>query len=120
MTYEDASDGTYQDDLDNFADLSDKKQLTTSIGATLRNHSWSTGWIFDRVDVIDPTVNGSSVKFARQPQLVASWTHYGDDWNIFAEGDATEFTRNTTGLLDRSHQGASTIVRFESRIPDIC
>ena len=100
MTYEDASDGTYQDDLDNFADLSDKKQLTTSIGATLRNHSWSTGWIFDRVDVIDPTVNGSSVKFARQPQLVASWTHYGDDWDIFAEGDATEFTRNTTGLLE--------------------
>ena len=27
MTYEDASDGTYQDDLDNFADLSEKEQL---------------------------------------------------------------------------------------------
>ena len=61
---------------------------------------WSTGWIFDRVDVIDPTVTGSSVKFARQPQLTASWAHYGDDWNIFAYGDATEFNRNTTGLLD--------------------
>ena len=34
IAYEDASDGTYQDDLDNFADLSDKKQLTSSIGAT--------------------------------------------------------------------------------------
>ena len=100
IAYEDASDGTYQDDLDNFAGLSDKKQLTSSIGATLRGHSWSTGWIFDRVDVIDSTVTGSSVKFARQPQLTASWAHYGDDWNIFADGDATEFSRNTTGLLD--------------------
>ena len=100
MTYEEASDGTYQDDLDNFADLSSKRQLTSSIGATVRNHKWSTGWIVDRVDVIDPTVAGSSVKFARQPQLIGSWAHYGDDWNIFAEGDATEFTRNTTGLLD--------------------
>ena len=36
IAYEDASDGTYQDDLDNFAGLSDKKQLTSSIGATLR------------------------------------------------------------------------------------
>ncbi len=100
VAYEDASDGTYQDDLDNFVNLSDKQQLTSSIGATLRNQSWSTGWIFDRVDVIDPTVSGSSVKFARQPQLTASWAHYGDDWNMFAKGDATEFTRNTTGLLD--------------------
>ena len=32
MTYEDASDGTYQDDLDNFADLSEKEQLTSTIG----------------------------------------------------------------------------------------
>ncbi|MBU28759.1 MAG: hypothetical protein CMD54_01435 [Gammaproteobacteria bacterium] len=100
VAYEDASDGTYQDDLDNFVNLSDKQQLTSSIGATLRNHSWSTGWIFDRVDVIDPTISGSSVKFARQPQLIASWAHYGDVWNVFAKGDATEFTRNTTGLLD--------------------
>ena len=100
VAYEDASDRTYQDDLDNFVNLSDKQQLTSSIGATLRNHSWSTGWIFDRVDVIDPTISGSSVKFARQPQLIASWAHYGDVWNVFAKGDATEFTRNTTGLLD--------------------
>ena len=98
MTYEDASDGTYQDDLNNFADLSDKQQLTSSIGATVRGDTWSAGWIVDRIDVVDPSVTGSSVKFSRQPQLTVSWAQYGDDWNLFASGDATEFTRNTTGL----------------------
>jgi lipopolysaccharide assembly outer membrane protein LptD (OstA) len=60
MTYEDASDGTYQDDLNNFADLSDKQQLTSSIGATVRGDTWSAGWIVDRIDVVDPSVTGSS------------------------------------------------------------
>ena len=98
MAYEDASDGTYQTDLDNFADLSDKQQLTSSIGATVRGDNWSAGWLVDRVDVVDPSITGSAVKFSRQPQLTASWANYGENWNLFASGDATEFTRTTTGL----------------------
>ena len=98
VVYEDASDETYQTDLDNFADLSDKQQLTSSIGATVRGDNWSARWLVDRVDVVDPSITGSAVKFSRQPQLTASWANYGEDWNLFASGDATEFTRTTTGL----------------------
>ena len=98
MAYEDASDATYQNDLDNFADLADKQQLTSSIGASARGDNWSAGWLIDRVDIVDPSITGSAVKFSRQPQLTASWADYGEDWNIFASGDATEFTRTTTGL----------------------
>ncbi|MEC8693839.1 MAG: LPS assembly protein LptD [Pseudomonadota bacterium] len=98
MAYEDASDGTYQNDLGNFANLSDKQQLTSSIGASVRGDNWSAEWLIDRVDIVDPSITGSTVKFSRQPQLTASWASYGEDWNIFASGDATEFTRTTTGL----------------------
>ncbi len=98
MAYEDASDGSYQNDLDNFADLSDKQQLTSSMRATVRGNNWRAGWLIDRVDVVDPSTTGSAVKFSRQPQLTASWANYGEEWNIFASGDATEFTRTTTGL----------------------
>lgn len=100
MTYENASDGTYQDDLDNFAELSDKQQLTSSIGATIRNNDWTAGWIMDRVDVVDPDITGSDQKFSRQPQLIASWANYGKDLNFFAAGDATAFTRENTGLTE--------------------
>ncbi|MEE2820651.1 MAG: LPS assembly protein LptD [Pseudomonadota bacterium] len=98
MAYEDSSDGTYQNDLNNFADLSDKQQLTSSIGVTVRGDNWSAGWLIDRVDVVDPSITGSAVKFSRQPQLTASWAKYGEDWNIFASGDVTEFTRTTADL----------------------
>ena len=54
MAYEDASDGTYQNDLGNFANLSDKQQLTSSIGASVRGDNWSAEWLIDRVDIVDP------------------------------------------------------------------
>mgnify|MGYP003563425164 FL=1 len=98
LAYEDASDDTYQDDLDNFADLSDKQQLTSSASATMRGDNWTVGWLIDQVDVVNPAVTGSSVKFSRQPQLTGTWSHYGEQWNLFASGDLTEFTRDTTGL----------------------
>ncbi|HAB78422.1 MAG TPA: hypothetical protein DCE57_06050, partial [Gammaproteobacteria bacterium] len=109
MTYEDASDGTYQDDLNNFADLSDKQQLTSSIGATVRGDTWSAGWIADRVDVVDSTVTDSNTKFSRQPQLYWSWSDYGDVFNTYINGDITEFNRDIS-----SNSSASEGRRFYS------
>ena len=96
--YEDASDADYQTDLDNFANVSDKQQLTSSVGASVRGDNWSASWIADRVDVIDPTVTGDDVKFSRQPSLTGSWAHYGELYNYSASGDITEFSRSSTGL----------------------
>ena len=118
MTYEDASDGTYQDDLDNFADLSEKEQLTSTIGATVRGDEWNAGWIVDRIDVVDPAVTGAAVKFSRQPQLTLSWAKYGEDWNLFASGDATEFTRTTTGLTSSDpSEGRRVSSDFKAEYP---
>jgi LPS-assembly protein len=111
MTYEDASDGTYQDDLNNFADLSDKQQLTSSIGATVRGDTWSAGWIVDRVDIVDSTVTDSNTKFSRQPQLYWSWSDYGDVSNTYINGDITGFTRDIS-----SNSSASEGRRFYSDI----
>ena len=96
--FEEASDATYQDDLDNFANLSDKEQLTSQASATMRGDNWSMGWLIDQVDVVDSSVTGSAVRFSRQPQLTGSYSHYGERYNLFASGDLTEFTRSTTGL----------------------
>ena len=118
MTYEDASDGTYQDDLDNFADLSEKQQLTSTIGATVRGNEWNAGWLVDRIDVVDPAVTGAAVKFSRQPQLTLSWAKYGEDWNLFASGDATEFTRTTTGLTSSDpSEGSRVSSDFKAEYP---
>ena len=118
MTYEDASDGTYQDDLDNFADLSEKEQLTSSIGVAVRGDEWNAGWLVDRIDVVDPAVTGAAVKFSRQPQLTLSWAKYGEDWNLFASGDATEFTRTTTGLTSSDpSEGRRVSSDFKAEYP---
>ncbi|MEC8308315.1 MAG: LPS assembly protein LptD [Pseudomonadota bacterium] len=118
MTYEDASDGTYQDDLDNFADLSEEQQLTSIIGATVRGNEWNAGWLVDRIDVVDPAVTGAAVKFSRQPQLTLSWAKYGEDWNLFALGDATEFTRTTTGLTSSDpSEGSRVSSDFKAEYP---
>ena len=116
MAYEEASDETYQHDLDNFAGLSDKKQLKSSIEATLRGDTWTASWMVDSIDVVDPTVTGPDVKFSRQPQLAASWTNHGDDWNFFASGDATVFSRPSTGFFNKEPSGGhrlSTDLRAE-------
>ncbi len=97
-TYEDASDATYQTDLDNFANVSDEHQLTSSISAAVRGDNWTASWIADRVDVIDPTVTGGDVKFSRQPSLTGSWAQIGERYTLSASGDLTEFTRPTTDL----------------------
>jgi LPS-assembly protein len=99
VAYEDASDTTYQDDLENFAELSDEEQLTSSASATIRGDNWTVGWLIDQVDPIDPAVTGSSVKFSRQPQLTGAWSHYGEQWNVFADGDLTQFTRDSDASL---------------------
>jgi len=98
LTYENASDHLYQDDVSNFANLSDDQQLVSSARALMRGDDWTVGWLIDQVDVVDPRVTGSSVKFSRQPQLTATWSHYGAHWNLFASGDLTEFTRDTKDL----------------------
>ncbi len=100
MSYEDASDATYQNQLNNFAGLSNKEQLTSSIGATVRGDGWTTSWMIDSVKSINSAITGSDVKFSRQPQIAASWIDRGIDWNFFASGNATKFTRPVTGLLD--------------------
>ncbi|MEK9669583.1 MAG: LPS assembly protein LptD [Gammaproteobacteria bacterium] len=102
MTYENASDGTYQNDLDNFADLSDKEQLTSSIGATARGDNWSIGWVADQIDVVDTSVADKDTKFSRQPQLFWAYSNYGDSINTFMNGDITEFTRNITNTSEVS------------------
>ncbi len=102
MTYEDASDGTYQDDLDNFADLSDKEQLTSSIGATARGDNWSAGWIADQIDVVDTSVADKDTKFSRQPQLFWAYSNYGESVNTFMTGDITEFTRDISSTTEVS------------------
>lgn len=109
VAYEDASDGTYQDDLDNFADLSDKEQLTSSASATMRGDTWTVGWLIDQVDVVDPAVTGSSVKFSRQPQLTGSWSQYGDQWHLFADGDITQFTRDSGASLSEGKRFSSNL-----------
>ena len=96
IAYEDASDATYQNDLDNFADLSDKQQLTSSIGTTVRGDNWSAGWIADQVDVVDISVTDKGTKFSRQPQLFWAYSNYGDSFNTYINGDITEFTRDVT------------------------
>ena len=109
IAYEDASDGTYQHELDNFAGLSDKQQLESSIQATLRGDTWTASWMLDSIDVVDSTITGSDVKFSRQPQIAASWNNYGDDWNFFASGDATSFRRPSTGLWNNEPSGGHRI-----------
>jgi len=84
--------------VSNFANLSDDQQLVSSARALMRGDDWTVGWLIDQVDVVDPRVTGSSVKFSRQPQLTATWSHYGAHWNLFASGDLTEFTRDTKDL----------------------
>lgn len=105
MAYEEVSDKTYQHDLDNFAGLSDKKQLKSSIEATVRGDTWTASWVADSVDVVDSTLTGSDVKFSRQPKIAASWIKNIDDWNFFASGDATVFSRPSTGLLNKDPSG---------------
>jgi LPS-assembly protein len=102
MTYEDASDGTYQDDLDNFADLSDKEQLTSSMGATARGDNWSAGWVADQIDVVDTSVADKDAKFSRQPQLFWAYSNYGESINTFVSGDITEFSRDITSTSEVS------------------
>lgn len=104
MNYENASDAEYQNDLNNFAELSDEKQLSSSIGATVRGDTWSVGWVMDRIDIIDSAISGSDIKFSRNPQLTGSWAHYGKKVNFFTTGDVTEFSRdsNTLGAADPS------------------
>jgi len=102
MTYEDASDGTYQDDLDNFADLSDKEQLTSSMGATARGDNWSAGWVADQIDVVDTSVADKDTKFSRQPQLFWAYSNYGESINTFVSGDITEFSRDITSTSEVS------------------
>ncbi len=102
MTYEDASDGTYQDDLDNFADLSDKEQLTSSMGATARGDNWSAGWIADQIDVVNTSVADKDTKFSRQPQLFWAYSNYGESINTFVSGDITEFSRDITSISEVS------------------
>ena len=57
LVYEDASDKDYQTDLDNFADLSDTSQLTSSVGAQVRGENWTAGWLAEHVNVIDSSVS---------------------------------------------------------------
>ncbi len=102
MTYEDASDGTYQDDLDNFADLSDKEQLTSSVGATVRGDGWSAGWIADQIDVVGASINDKDTKFSRQPQLFWTFNNYGETVNTYLSGDITEFSRDITSTTEVS------------------
>ena len=102
MTYEDASDGTYQDDLDNFADLSDKEQLTSSIGTTARGNNWSAGWVVDQIDVVDTSILDKDTKFSRQPQLFWAYSNYGEAINTFINGDITEFSRDITSATEVS------------------
>ncbi|NBS12670.1 MAG: LPS-assembly protein LptD, partial [Gammaproteobacteria bacterium] len=68
---ENVSDADFADDISNFANLSSDTQLSSQIGATLRRGPWQLGWSADQVDVIDPTVTGTAVRFARQPELQA-------------------------------------------------
>lgn len=96
--YEDASDSEYQTDLNNFAEVSDEHQLTSSVGATVRGNNWSASWIADQINVIDPAVRPDNVKFSRQPSLTGSWAHYSGAYNLNASGDLTEFSRDAEGL----------------------
>ena len=128
MAYEEASDVTYQHDLDNFADLSDKQQLNSSIEAAVRGDTWTASWMADSINVVDSTVTGSDVKFSRQPQIAASWVNHFDNWKVFAFGDATAFNRPSTGILNndpsRGHRLSTDLkaeypmsYRFGSLVP---
>ncbi len=111
MNYEDASDSEYQTDLDNFADLTDEHQLTSSVSASLRGDKWSASWLVDRVDVIDPSVEPSEVKFSRQPEVSASWADKIGNTRLSIRGGLTEFSREAAGL---EAQDASEGQRFAS------
>ena len=102
LTYEDMSDETYQTDLNNFASLPEKKQITSSLGANVRGENWTVGWLFDHVDTVDPSVTAANTKFSKQPQLLTTWSDYGDIANLFATGDVTKFYRDIAGDSDIS------------------
>ena len=95
---ENVSDADFIDDVSNFANLSSDTQLSSEIGAILRQGPWQLSWHADQVDVIDPTVTGTAVRFARQPALSAHYAAPLGDWQLDFLGDATRFSRPATGL----------------------
>jgi LPS-assembly protein len=90
------------EDLDNFADLSDKEQLTSSIGTTARGNNWSAGWVADQIDVVDTSILDKDTKFSRQPQLFWAYSNYGEAINTFINGDITVFSRDITSATEVS------------------
>lgn len=95
---ENVSDADFVEEVSNFANLSSDTQLSSEVGATLRRGPWQLGWSADQVDVIDPAVTGSAVRFARQPELRATYRAPLGDWQLAFLGDLTRFSRPATGL----------------------
>jgi len=95
---ENVSDADFTDDVSNFANLSSDTQLSSELGATLRQGPWQLGWSADQVDVIDPTVTGTDVRFTRQPELTAAYRASHGSWDLAFHGDLTRLSRPATGL----------------------